>query len=168
MFTLSNSLSFLRIPLAFVFLLESPAFRLAAIALAMISDSVDGYLARRSKSVSRLGAVLDPTTDKFFVYFALVVLFAEGKILAWQVVLMLSRDICLCLYGLFMLITGRMREIVFRAIRWGKATTALQFLVLIGLSLQFSFSGMTYSAFMAMGGFALIELFQTTKRSSEI
>ena len=33
----------------------------------MFTDSIDGYIARRSKSVSRFGAILDPAMDKFFV-----------------------------------------------------------------------------------------------------
>jgi len=167
MFTVSNGLSFARFPLAFLFMFGSPNLRVVAIFLAMITDSIDGYFARRSNSVSRFGIILDPAADKFFVYFALTSLFIEGKILVWQAMFMLSRDFCLCLYGLFMIMTNRWKSIVFRAIRWGKITTSLQFIVLIGLSFQFSFSWITYGAFMVMGGFALVELFQTTHHRSE-
>ena len=160
--TLSNSLSFIRVPLAFLFLQESPYLRLFAILLAMVTDSVDGYLARRSRSASRFGAILDPATDKFFVYFALTVLFLEEKIALWQAAAMLSRDVFLCFYGIFMAATGRWNTIVFRAIRWGKVTTALQFIVLMGLVLQFSFSWIAYAAFVAMGWLAFIELFQVS------
>jgi phosphatidylglycerophosphate synthase len=116
--------------------------------------------------VSRIGAILDPATDKFFVYFALCILFLEGKIFAWEIAAMLSRDFSLCLYGLFMLAMGRWKTVVFRAIRWGKATTALQFIVLVGLVLHFSFSWMTFGALSAMGGLAFIELFQVPRRTS--
>lgn len=166
MITVSNTLSFFRVPLAFVFLIESPALRLFAIILAMITDSVDGYLARRSQSVSRFGAILDPATDKFFVYFALSVLWAEGRLMPWQAAMMLSRDVGVCLYGIMMAVMGRWKAIVFRSIRAGKATTALQFIVLTGLVLQISFSWMTYSAFVVMGAVAFVELFQTSDRLS--
>lgn len=168
MLTLSNSLSFLRVPLAFLFLTDNPYLRLSAIILAMFTDSVDGYLARRSQSVSRFGAILDPATDKFFVYFALIILSGEERLLPWQALLMLSRDIVVLLYGLLMTLAGKWKQIVFRSIRAGKATTALQFIVLIGLVFQISFSWITYSAFFVMGGFAMAELFQPASRSFPI
>jgi CDP-diacylglycerol--glycerol-3-phosphate 3-phosphatidyltransferase len=165
MITVSNSLSFLRVPLAFLFLVESPNVRFFAVLLAMITDSIDGYLARRSRSVSRFGAFLDPATDKFFVYFALTTLFFEGRLLLWHMLAMLSRDVVVCIYGFFMLIAGRWKSIVFRSVRAGKMTTALQFIVLMGLVFQMSFSWLTYSAFIAMGGLMFIELFQTPDRA---
>lgn len=168
MITVSNSLSFLRIPLAFLFLSDSYSLRCIAIILAMITDSIDGYIARRNKSVTLFGAVLDPATDKFFVYFALTTLFFEGRLLAWQVAAMLSRDIFVCLYALFVVFMGRWKSLVVRSIRAGKMTTALQFIVLIGLVFQMSFSWITYSAFVMMGGFAFVELFQRTDDSMKI
>ncbi len=160
MLTASNSLSFIRAPLAFLFLQDNSTLRIIAVLLAMITDSIDGYLARRSQSVSRFGAILDPTMDKFFVYFAMTILFLEQKINSWEVASMLSRDFFLCLYGLLMLAAGRWKAIVFRAIRWGKVTTALQFIVLLGLVLNFTFPWYVYVAFVAMGWLAFLELFQ--------
>ncbi len=156
-------MSFLRIPLAFLFLSESYYLRCIAIALAMITDSVDGYLARRNQTVTLFGAVLDPATDKFFVYFGLSTLFFEGKLLVWQVLAMISRDVFVCLFGLLSVVVGGWKSLVIRSIRAGKITTALQFIVLIGLVLQMSFSWITYSAFVVMGGFAFVELFQRSE-----
>src|SRR5271169_6731535 len=131
MLTASNSLSFIRAPLAFLFLYESPHLRILAIVLAMVTDCIDGYLARRSQSVSRFGIILDPAMDKFFVYFAMTVLFLENRMAPWEVATMLSRDFFLCIYTIFVWAVGRWKSLVFQAIRWGKATTALQFVVLI-------------------------------------
>ena len=156
--TLSNSLSFIRAPLAFLFLQENSALRLLAVLLAMITDSIDGYLARRSCSTSRFGAILDPAMDKFFVYFAMVIFYLEGHIAPLEAAAMLSRDFFLALYGTLMLICGRWRSIIFQAIRWGKITTALQFIVLVGLTLQFSIPQMIYGSFLLMGLLAFAEL----------
>jgi CDP-diacylglycerol--glycerol-3-phosphate 3-phosphatidyltransferase len=161
MLTASNSLSFIRAPLAFLFLQENTTLRIIAIILAMITDSIDGYLARRSQSVSRFGAILDPTMDKFFVYFAMIVLFLESKIGGLEMIAMLSRDFFLCLYGLLMILTKRWKTVVFRAIRWGKVTTALQFVVLIGIVLGLSFPWYVFGLFIVMGWLAFLELFQT-------
>ncbi len=160
MFTASNSLSFIRAPLAFLFLQDNPSLRILAIILAMLTDSVDGYLARRSQSVSRFGAILDPAMDKFFVYFAMIALSLESKLAPWEMATMLSRDFFVCLYGLFMVACGKWRNIVFRAIRWGKLTTALQFIVLIGVVLDFSFPWYIFASFILMGWLAFLELFQ--------
>ena len=161
MLTISNSLSFLRAPLAFLFLQADPTLRTLAVILAMLTDSIDGYLARRTQSASRFGAILDPAMDKFFVYFVLSVLFLEGQICLWQAAAMLSRDVFLCLYGVLMLLTHRWKTIIFRAIRWGKITTALQFLVLIGLVLHKNFSWHLYFVFFCLGILAFLELWQT-------
>ncbi len=159
-FTLSNGLSFLRAPLAFLFLQENATLRLLAIFLAMATDSIDGYLARRNRSVTRFGAILDPTMDKFFVYFALAAFYLEGRIGGLEAIAMLSRDVFLILYGFFMTAFRQWSKIEFRAIRWGKATTALQFAVLMGLAAQAVFPWVLFTAFVAMGFLAFVELLQ--------
>jgi CDP-diacylglycerol--glycerol-3-phosphate 3-phosphatidyltransferase len=166
MVTVSNSLSFFRAPLAFLFLQESSTLRILAIFLAMITDCVDGYLARRYKSTSQFGAILDPAMDKFFVYFVMSILFMEGKIAAWEVGSMLSRDLFLCLYGFFMLATKRWKSIIFRAIRWGKVTTALQFFVLIALVIGVPISWFIFMALILIGALAFLELMQLPSKTS--
>src|SRR3990167_10337434 len=161
MFTASNSLSFIRAPLAFLFLQENPTLRMLAVLLAMITDMTDGHIARRSQSTSRFGAILDPAMDKFFVYFAMMTLLLENKMESWEALAMLSRDFFLIFYGLIMVGTGRMKHIVFRAIRWGKITTALQFLVLIGILLNVTFPWYLFVSFAIMGWLAFLELFYT-------
>ncbi len=161
MLTLSNSLSFIRAPLALLFLQENIFLRLCALLLAMITDSFDGYLARRNRSTSRFGAILDPTMDKFFVYFALSVFYMEGAIKPLEMAAMLSRDIALLLYGFFMTAFGRWSCIEFRSIRWGKISTTLQFFALIGLTLQLTLPWGFYASFVVFGTLALLELLQT-------
>ena len=77
MFTLSNVLSLVRGPLAFLFLIDRIDVRAGVILAAILTDCVDGYLARRYKYTTRLGAILDPVMDKFFVLFVLSILFYE-------------------------------------------------------------------------------------------
>lgn len=168
MLNLSNSLSLLRGPLALFFLFESTTIRLAAIILAMITDSIDGYLARRSHSASRFGAILDPTMDKFFVIFALVVFRSEGRLATWEVCAMISRDFSLCLFGIYLTVSGYWQSYEFRAIRWGKITTALQFLILIGLTYQIVFHWYLYSLFIVFSALAFAELLQFKKSTTAV
>lgn len=163
MMTVSNGLSLLRAPLAVLFWYAAPLTRIVLIFLAMVSDFVDGYLARRNKSVTQLGAILDPLMDKLFVLSALFAFFVEGKISGWQMSAMLSRDFFLLMYGAILTITGRWSSVVVQAIRWGKITTALQFVVLLGLSLGVIFPWYIFGSFIVMGLFAFFELIRLEK-----
>src|SRR5688572_10047692 len=81
---LPNTLTWLRIfaiPLVVVFFYlpykwADPAAGLL-FGLAGITDSLDGYLARRMGQTSRLGAFLDPVADKLIVAVALVLLVSK-------------------------------------------------------------------------------------------
>ena len=102
--TLPNLLSLFRIliiPLL-VYLLSFPDRRTSLWAAALflvasITDYFDGYFARRNKSVSDLGKILDPLADKLMVASALIMLAAmdrpgEPSVPAWLVVVILARE----------------------------------------------------------------------------
>jgi CDP-diacylglycerol---glycerol-3-phosphate 3-phosphatidyltransferase len=164
MLSLSNGLSFSRAPLAFLFLIDNTPLRVTAIILAMITDSIDGYFARRSCSTTRFGAILDPAMDKLFVFVALTVFLLKGKLLLWQAGAMISRDFALCIFGAYLLLSKKWKTYQCHAIRWGKITTASQFLILIGLTLNFSFPTFIYIFFIISGVFSFLELCLTTSR----
>ncbi len=159
MLNVSNLLSFLRMPLAFLFLQKNTFLRVTAIVLAMASDIFDGYLARRNNTTTKLGAILDPAMDKFFVYFVLFIFYLENTVQLTEAAALLSRDIAICIYGLYLLLTNKWAGLKIKPLCFGKITTALQFLVLIGLTLHYQFSYYIYSLFMILGFLALIELF---------
>jgi phosphatidylglycerophosphate synthase len=60
---------------------------------AAITDALDGWLARRQGLVSVLGKFLDPLADKLIVAAVLVWLVSMGRIPAWAVALLISREI---------------------------------------------------------------------------
>lgn len=164
MFSLSNGLSLLRAPLALLFLSHSIALRLIAIVLAMFTDALDGFLARRLRSTTQLGAVLDPAMDKLFVFIALSVLLIEGQFELWQAAAMITRDVFLCVFAVYLKVSGKWRAYQFRSIRWGKATTALQFIILISLTLELHIPAPVYFIFVLFGLLAFVELFQLAKK----
>ncbi|MDQ8191045.1 CDP-diacylglycerol--glycerol-3-phosphate 3-phosphatidyltransferase [Roseibacillus persicicus] len=67
--------------------------------IASVSDALDGYLARKLKQFSKLGAFLDPLADKCLLLFALTTLAVfpwgpEGwRLPVWFIVLVVVRDI---------------------------------------------------------------------------
>lgn len=163
MLSLSNSLSFLRAPLAFLFLIDNMTCRLLAIFLAMLTDSIDGYLARKRRTTTQFGAILDPAMDKFFVFFALGILLVEKKLELWQGCSMVARDFSLCIFGLYISLSGQWNAYECKSLRWGKVSTALQFLVLIGLTLGYKPTSYLYIIFILFGVLAFIELFGMKK-----
>lgn len=157
--TALNILTFSRAPLAFLFLFENMSARLIAVLLAMLTDAVDGWLARRYRSTSRFGAILDPVMDKFFVYFILTVLLLEHQIPVWCALAMISRDLSLVIFAIYLLLTRQFNPNEFRAIIWGKISTALQFSVIIIICLGSNIPHVFFLTFLALSFFALIELF---------
>lgn len=62
-------------------------------ALAMATDQVDGWLARRWNQTSAFGSLLDPIADKVLVMAAVVMLVGEGVVPAWMVAAIVAREI---------------------------------------------------------------------------
>lgn len=166
MLTLPNLLSFLRIPLAFIFLQQNPAYRAAAIILALISDGLDGFVARRNNQQSRLGSILDPFSDKFFVFFALTVLVSENR-LSWQDgCVLFCRDLSVICYGFYLCCKGQLLNYRFRSIWCGKITTVLQLSVLLALTMfvNFKIPSYAFGVFIVLGVLAFFELYQTDNK----
>ncbi len=64
----------------------------AVFVVAMATDQVDGWLARRWNQTSTFGLLLDPIADKALVMAALVMLIAEGVAPAWMVAAIVVRE----------------------------------------------------------------------------
>lgn len=65
----------------------------AVFVVAMATDQVDGWLARRWNQTSAFGSLLDPIADKVLVMSALVMLIAEGVAPAWMVAAIVAREL---------------------------------------------------------------------------
>lgn len=159
MFTLPNFISLLRFPLALAFLHDNPVYRAIAVLLAMLSDGLDGYIARRYGKISKFGTFIDPLADKFFVLFALGALLHEQKLLPWEAATMLCRDFSVVIFGLYLAVKGTLSKYQFRSIWSGKLMTALQFIVLFGLIFEVPFPPFVFVFFIIIGLSALVELY---------
>jgi cardiolipin synthase (CMP-forming) len=109
-------------------------------AVAVISDVIDGYIARRYYQKTKAGAILDPLADKLLLVSAFTSLHIVGDYLpelrfpVWFVVVMISRDTILLLGALIIqLITGRLHM---EANMWGKMAAFFQTLCILGMFLQ--------------------------------
>lgn len=105
------------------------ALALALMAVAGISDGLDGALARRYNWQSHLGSILDPLADKLLVAVTFIVFTYQNHIPVWLVFLTIGRD-------LVILVGGTLYRIVFGAFEIrptliSKANTAMQIVTLI-------------------------------------
>ena len=102
-------------------------------AAAGITDSLDGYYARKLGQTSRLGAFLDPVADKLIVAVALVLIVSKDP--RWTVVLMASviigREIAISALREWMAEIGQRTKVAVS--RLGKYKTILQ---IVGLSMM--------------------------------
>jgi CDP-diacylglycerol--glycerol-3-phosphate 3-phosphatidyltransferase len=152
--TIPNLLSFFRILIipVLVYLLTYPD-RLSAVMAALlflvasITDYFDGYLARRHRSVSDLGKILDPLADKLIVASVLIMLAAmdrphEPSVPAWMVVVILARETAVTVVRGIALSEG----IVMQAETLGKYKFILQAFALCGLLLHYTYVGFDFFA----------------------
>ena len=71
---------------------HNEAWATALFLVAMATDQVDGWLARRRNQTSSLGSLLDPIADKILVLAVLVMLIGEGVAPAWMVAAIMARE----------------------------------------------------------------------------
>lgn len=101
------------------------------------SDAIDGYLARRKKQITRLGAFLDPLADKLLMTSACLLLASQrahvGNFLlpTTVVVFIIAKDLFLLLG--FVTVYFFTSQIRVEPIFIGKAATALQLLMVAGI-----------------------------------
>src|SRR5213078_4754108 len=133
---LANWLTILRILLipVFVSLLvyRKPGPALVVFAGAALTDLLDGYIARRRGSQSRLGAFLDPMADKLLLTASFVTLTYLKVLPFWIAAVVISRDVILVVGTVLVYMLGA--RVHPRPTWAGKAATFFQILtVLTGL-----------------------------------
>ena len=136
-FTVANVISFIRLcmaPIAFALLVtgnDIPATAVFAISAA--TDFLDGQIARRTHTVSRIGQLLDPAVDRLLMICAVVGLLIVGRLPLWVVVIVILRDLVLLAGASYLLRNHGIRVPVIYA---GKFATTFLFIGLAGLMLN--------------------------------
>ncbi len=131
---LPNAISATRIPLALAFPFVDLYAQIAVIVAAGLSDILDGYLARRIHNPAEHGNLIDPITDKTFVFVVFLTLIVQSHFTLVEFVAIALRDLSVLIGSLVLLIFDRSRLVEDVVARWpGKLTTLLQFTVLLWL-----------------------------------
>ncbi len=135
---LPNKLTVLRvlmIPFFVFFMLTDVAgdagkwIALALFCIASFTDLLDGKIARKYNLVTNFGKFMDPLADKLLVSSAMICLVESGKLAAWIVIIIISREFIISGFRLVASDSG----IVIAASYWGKFKTVFQMLMIIVL-----------------------------------
>ena len=138
---LPNKLTILRIIMIpfFVFFLLSGVggsaskwIALVIFAAASITDTLDGYIARRDNLITDFGKFMDPLADKLLVCSAMICMIPLGKLQAWFVIVIIAREFIISGFRLIASDNG----VVIAASYWGKFKTTFQMLMVIVLILN--------------------------------
>ena len=114
----------------------------AAFALAGITDTLDGYYARKLGQTSRLGAFLDPVADKLMVAVALVLLVQEhGNLwLTLPAAVIIGREIVVSALREWMAEIGERAQVAVSNMgKWKTAAQMLALVILLANPSDFSF-----------------------------
>ena len=112
--------------------------------IASLTDFVDGHVARKYSQVSDFGKFLDPLADKLLVIAAMVMLCQWGRMPAWALMVVLTREFAVT--GLRLVAVGKGTVI---AAGWsGKVKTAS---TMVGLCVQMAFPTLWWMDWIVVG-----------------
>lgn len=130
-FTLANAVSVVRlmaIPV-FLWLVVEDQLLIAFVLLvvAVLTDFVDGMIARHMNEITKLGQFLDPFADRLFIAATVVALAIQAVVPWWFVIAVMLRDALLGIGGLVM---ARYGAATLPVKWWGKVATFSMLVVL--------------------------------------
>jgi CDP-diacylglycerol--glycerol-3-phosphate 3-phosphatidyltransferase len=104
--------------------------------IAMLTDKLDGDIARKRQIITDFGKLMDPIADKLLLGSAFIAFSYLGEIPVVVTVIILFREIFITVYRF---IVVKRRKIVIAASIWGKVKTVTQSITLGAYSLPYFF-----------------------------
>lgn len=147
--TVSNLLSLLRlliaVPLWFLFdNISDPGTRYIILGFAFIAiatDFLDGYFARKYNQVTKFGKIIDPLADKILVGIVIIKLYLIEEIPGYFFFLVIGRDILIFIGGIFL--SNKIGKVL-PSNMLGKITVSVLALLLLMIIINFDKSSMIY------------------------
>lgn len=110
---------------------QSITYALIIFIIASLTDMLDGMIARKYNLITNFGKFMDPLADKMLVTAAFICLVEMGKLPAWAVIIILSREFIISGFRLIASDNG----VVIAASYFGKFKTVFQMILVIMLLL---------------------------------
>jgi cardiolipin synthase len=112
------------------------AWALCILALAGLTDVLDGYIARKYKWVTPLGILFDPLADKLMMLAVLVSFVIDRRIPWWMAALLIVREGVMIVWAAVFHL--RRRKMIAASV-WGKATTVVYYVTVVAVLFQTPF-----------------------------
>jgi CDP-diacylglycerol--glycerol-3-phosphate 3-phosphatidyltransferase len=107
--------------------------------ISLLSDAIDGYVARKLNQISDLGKFLDPLCDKISLAVILITLLLIDAIPLWAIIIIIARDFLILLGSYFIL---KDKSLVLTSNVWGKITGFILGAVVLAFTLNLREPGM--------------------------
>ena len=160
-----NALTVLRFALAGAFPFVPAGARVGVLVAALLTEYLDGALARRFGWTSRLGRVLDPIADRCLFGVVAVTFVLEGALSGLELAALGARDLLVALGALVAAARGRARLLGRMHPRAaGKLTTALQYVALLCVALGAGLPAALLAATLVAGVVAAAQYFVDFRR----
>ncbi|HTF89559.1 MAG TPA: CDP-alcohol phosphatidyltransferase family protein [Planctomycetota bacterium] len=161
-----NTLTVLRLLLAFLFPASPHSWRPAIVLTALATEYLDGALSRRFALQSRFGRLLDPVADKLFFASVAFTFLAEGRISLVQLALLAVRDIGVLVALAWLAARRQWKRIANLGPGLaGKLTTVLQYGALLSLLFRETLSPALVAVTAVAGAAAIVQYFRMLHRS---
>jgi CDP-diacylglycerol--glycerol-3-phosphate 3-phosphatidyltransferase len=172
--TLPNALSILRILLLpcilFCLIQQTRIYDVLALmfmSVAVLTDALDGYFARRFGQISNLGKVLDPVADKITVGAIVIFLIQLRGFPVWPALLIVGRDLIILGASLYII---EHRKLIVSSNIIGKLTGVVFALMIIAYTIHYYTIG-TYLVWLAVAcvfisGASYLRVFRALMRNT--
>lgn len=121
-------------------------FTVSLMLVAIVTDALDGFLARRLGKVSALGKILDPVADKLCIGTVGLTVACLKDLPWWAVAFILFRDFLIIIGGIIMV---EKWTVITSSNIWGKATSFFQSVAIMAYAFEIPYR--SYPLTVALG-----------------
>ena len=142
---------------------------LGIFSIAVLTDALDGFIARRFNQKTELGTIIDPIADKLLIITAFVCLAmsksipANFRIPPWLPIVVISRDIIIIIGSVIVHVIKGSVQIVPTIL--GKVTTFLQMFTILAVLAKFHYS---FAVWYAAGALTVLSGINYIVRGSRL
>lgn len=115
----------------------------------IVSDFLDGYIARKRNEVSVLGKILDPLTDKICIGTTVIFAWLYRGMPFWIVAVIIGRDLLIILASIYIIVEKRFVSV---SNIYGKLTVTIMALLVVSYLFEITFlqKPLTYLAILGI------------------
>lgn len=138
---------------------------LTILAVALLTDVLDGFFARRMNTVTKKGAILDSIADKVIIGSTVVALFVKYEISLLDLFFILTRDIVIGFGALVLFLFADWKKFDVHSKYSGKIVTFFQGLTIFLLLIKFKYVPLFIWFVFILGLICVVDYFLVQKKA---